>query len=271
MDVDTIEPGADFVARISEEVARCNVFLAIIGRQWLTAEDTQGKRRIDDPNDYLALEIATALKREIPIIPVLVDAAVMPQPEDLPGSLVGLTRRNAARLDHETFRTDVQPILDTIKKALLSSPNAQQPPVDSSVKSLPLPTRLPAHAEPAHALIPTGSRARQKTRAPSSNPSETWAIRERTLLGHDGGVASVAVSKANHRNVVVSGGDDGTVRLWDLAKGRPVGRPLEGHSAPVVSISTIIFAGRALAVSASWDGSLRIWRLIHRPQRRIVR
>jgi hypothetical protein len=264
MDVDTIELGVDFVARISEEVARCNVFIVIIGRQWLIAEDAEGRRRIDNPNDYVALEVAAALKRQISIIPVLVDGAEMPRPEELPSSLAGLARRNAARLDHETFRTNVQLILDAVKKALSSSPDDQQASVDRSAKSLPLPTQLPAHAEPtgSHTVVTTGSRPRPKTRAPSSSPpSEAWTIRESTLLGHDGGVAAVAVSGVDHRSVIVSGGDDGTVRLWDIVKGRPLGRPLEGHSAPVVSISTLKFAGCTLAVSASWDGSLRIWDL----------
>ena len=118
MDVDTIEPGADFIAAIQQAVLQCDVLIAIIGRKWLTLEDGHGKRRIERPDDYVALEISTALQRGIPVIPVLVDEAAMPRPEELPVHLQAITRRNAARLDHETFRTDIQRILTAVDRVI---------------------------------------------------------------------------------------------------------------------------------------------------------
>lgn len=118
MDVEAIEPGVDFAATITREVGSCNVLIALIGRNWLTISDPQGRRRIDNPDDYVALEIQAALEREIRVIPVLVDGAVTPSQQDLPERLKGLARRNALRLDHESFNSDITHLLDTIEQVL---------------------------------------------------------------------------------------------------------------------------------------------------------
>src|SRR3954453_23970807 len=80
MDTDTIKPGTDFIRAIRSEVSDCDVLLAVIGPQWATVTDAHGQRRVDDPNDWVIEEIRTALKRDIPVIPVLVDGATMPGP-----------------------------------------------------------------------------------------------------------------------------------------------------------------------------------------------
>jgi hypothetical protein len=127
MDVDTIEPGADFVLSIQDAVSRCDVLIAMIGPNWLTLEDENGHRRIDRADDYVALEIATALVRDIPVIPLLVDEVAMPRREELPDRLKPLSRRNAARLDHETFRTDIQRITTAVERAVRPPPHANTP------------------------------------------------------------------------------------------------------------------------------------------------
>ena len=78
-DVDSIEPGEDFVERITAAVSSCDVLLALIGEQWLTITDENGQRRLDDPRDYVRVEIETALTRKIRVIPILVDDARMPR------------------------------------------------------------------------------------------------------------------------------------------------------------------------------------------------
>ena len=118
MDVDTIEPGADFAAAIARAVASCDVLIALIGPTWSTILDRRGRRRIDDPDDFVVLEIQAALERDIHIIPVLVDGADMPERYDLPEGLQQLTRRNAVRLDHETFRSDIGTLLDAVERML---------------------------------------------------------------------------------------------------------------------------------------------------------
>ena len=87
MDVDAIELGDDFVKVITDAVASCEVLLALIGGRWLTITDAENSRRIDDPNDFVRLEIEAALARKIRVIPILVDGAKMPRASDLPTSM----------------------------------------------------------------------------------------------------------------------------------------------------------------------------------------
>ena len=134
MDVDTVEPGADFAAVIAREVASCNVLIAVIGPTWLTTIDQRRRRRLDDPGDFVVLEIRAALERGIHVIPVLVDGAVMPDRGDLPEGLQGLARRHAVRLDHARFRSDVTFLLNTVDR-IVSTPaqKATEPTVDVDV------------------------------------------------------------------------------------------------------------------------------------------
>jgi hypothetical protein len=87
MDVDTLKPGVDFFRAIEKSVGSCDVLIAIIGTQWLSCSDAEGRRRLDDPEDFVRVEIATALRREIRVIPVLLDGATMPRQSDLPDDL----------------------------------------------------------------------------------------------------------------------------------------------------------------------------------------
>jgi hypothetical protein len=114
MDVDTIEPGLDFARAIIEAVSSCAVLLALIGPGWLSAADRAGRRRLDDPDDFVVLEVATALDRGIRVVPVLLDGARMPTRDDLPEPLHPLTRRQSVRIDHETFSSDVAALLTAL-------------------------------------------------------------------------------------------------------------------------------------------------------------
>src|SRR5215469_5069464 len=118
MDVDTIEPGVDFAEEISRAVAACQVLLAVIGPNWLTATDERGRRRLDDPDDFVRLEIETALVRDVLVIPVLTQRAIIPGREDLPESLASLARRNAVFIRHETFGTDAGRLVTAIERVL---------------------------------------------------------------------------------------------------------------------------------------------------------
>jgi hypothetical protein len=95
-DVEAIEAGFDFVEAINNAVSQCAVLLAIIGPNWLKVTDSQGRRRLDDSNDFVRLEIAAALHRNIRVVPVLVGGAVMPKAEDLPQGIESLARRRQA-------------------------------------------------------------------------------------------------------------------------------------------------------------------------------
>jgi formylglycine-generating enzyme required for sulfatase activity len=118
MDVDSVDLGEDFVKTIEETVGSCDVLIAVIGKGWLTSCDQEGQRRLDNPEDFVRIEIATALKRDIRVIPVLVDGSSMPRSGDLPDDLKALIRRNALQLSHDRFRTDSERLASAVERAL---------------------------------------------------------------------------------------------------------------------------------------------------------
>jgi formylglycine-generating enzyme required for sulfatase activity len=118
MDIDTIEPGEDFVTVIENAVASCAILIAIIGKHWLSAPG-ETSRCLDDPNDFVRLEIATALKRDIRVIPLLVQGATMPKPQDLPDDLTKLSRRNALELSDLRWRHDVEQLINALERILV--------------------------------------------------------------------------------------------------------------------------------------------------------
>jgi len=118
MDVDHIPAGADFVAHLNNQVAECDVVLAIIGPNWLRAKDKAGQRRLHQPDDFVAIEIAAALARDTLVIPVLVDAARMPKESDLPDTLKPLARRQAVEVRHAHFGHDAEALIARMRKAL---------------------------------------------------------------------------------------------------------------------------------------------------------
>ena len=115
-DVDSIEPGDDFAEVITTAVESCDVLLALIGRRWLTIADQDGRLRLDDPGDFVRLEIEAALARKVRVIPILVDGARMPRAEDLPPSLAKLARHQALELSPAGFDSDTQPLLRVLER-----------------------------------------------------------------------------------------------------------------------------------------------------------
>lgn len=118
MDIDTIEPGVDFREVIRTAVGSCDVFIAVIGRQWLNVVDAKGRRRLDNPADFVRLEIEAALGREdlIYIVPVRVQGAEMPSPEELPDGLQDFAHRNAIKLSRESWPFDVGRLISWLKE-----------------------------------------------------------------------------------------------------------------------------------------------------------
>ena len=122
MDVAGLEPGRDFRRAIDEQVTSCGVLLAVIGKSWLDAKDESGQRRLDDPMDFVRLETASALKRDIPVIPVLVRGASMPRAEDLPEDLKELAFRNGVELTHARWDSDVQVLVKALRPYVQAKP-----------------------------------------------------------------------------------------------------------------------------------------------------
>jgi hypothetical protein len=117
-DVDDIPLGANFPEVIAKAVASCDVLLALIGSQWVTITDEEGKRRLDDPNDFVRLEIEAALQRGVLVIPILVRGAKMPPVQQLPASLAELVHRNALELSHTSFDFDTGRLLKVLDQTL---------------------------------------------------------------------------------------------------------------------------------------------------------
>jgi len=123
MDVDSIAFGMDFVQAVTEAVAGCDVLLALIGRQWTAVADGRGRRRIENPDDFVRVEIEAALARDIRVVPVLVEGAVLPDAGDLPPELRPLVRRQALVLTHAGFGAEVSRLIAAIDQVLGTGPS----------------------------------------------------------------------------------------------------------------------------------------------------
>jgi TIR domain len=138
-DVDHIDPGVDFPERISAAVQSSDVLLTLIGPDWLTMTDANGQPRLENPEDYVRLEIETALKRKIRVIPVLVDHARMPSADELPPSLAPLVRRNAVEINPLTF--DTKRLITAVQKTLVASAELVDEPTSAQGPPAPQPQK----------------------------------------------------------------------------------------------------------------------------------
>jgi hypothetical protein len=118
MDVDNIPVGRDFADYLNSQVAACDAMLTVIGPNWLTAKDENGQRRLDNPEDFVVIEIGVALARNIPVVPVLVDGARMPKASELPDSLRPLVRRQAVEMRHAHFGKDAGELIARMGEVL---------------------------------------------------------------------------------------------------------------------------------------------------------
>ena len=116
MDIDAIEAGVDFVDVIHEAVGKCDVLLAIIGPDWLALKNDAGERRIDEPGDFVRIEIEAALSRNVRVIPVLVDGGRMPPISQLPPTLATFGRRHALEISDARWGFDAGRLVETIEK-----------------------------------------------------------------------------------------------------------------------------------------------------------
>lgn len=118
MDVDSIKPGVDFVQALEDAVSACDVFIAVIGRQWESIADESGARRLDQWNDFVRIELASALKQNKIVIPLLVGGAKMPAPTSLPEDIAAVCRRNAYEISHQRFAYEVEQLASVIRERL---------------------------------------------------------------------------------------------------------------------------------------------------------
>ena len=177
MDIDAIEPGVDFVDMIHQAVGQCDVLLALIGPDWLTMKNDDGDRRIDEPGDYVRIEIEAALARDIRVIPVLVDGARMPATSQLPASIAAFGRRNSLEITDARWAFDAGRLVELIERigsTAAGSPVGAQPAssqVGTPIRAAPpdvTPTRVvvpPVGGQPAEALTIDGRSGGRRTRS----------------------------------------------------------------------------------------------------------
>jgi TIR domain len=138
-DVDLTEPGVDFIDQIQSAVDSSKVLIAVIGNNWVPATDSAGQKRLENPDDYVRIEVATALKRNIRVIPVLVQGAAMPSAHELPNDLTPLTRRRAFELHDASWRKEVQRLTTVLESVVGSKEEGEEPAEQKPHKEEPSP------------------------------------------------------------------------------------------------------------------------------------
>lgn len=121
LDIDSIETGADFAHEILQALQSCDIMLVIIGPNWLEISHGSSDRRIDDPMDYLRMEIESSLSRGLSIIPVVIEPAEMPKEDELPNSIQRLSRKQGLKLRNEHFEDDIAILFDKIDGLLIKA------------------------------------------------------------------------------------------------------------------------------------------------------
>ena len=159
LDIDWIRPGVDFMEVIRQGIASSGALLVIIGPHWLTGgPDGDGRRRLDETNDPVRVEIETALRHDLRIIPLLLDDTVMPEPGDLPVGLARLADLNALRVRYETFRADVDRLVRILDEEIGTAPTTKR-----------------TQAEPRSCPVLDVERGRPSTELPAGTPGRTTA------------------------------------------------------------------------------------------------
>jgi formylglycine-generating enzyme required for sulfatase activity len=158
IDIDTIPPGSNFRKILKDWVDECDVLLALIGPGWINAIDPKTNvRRLDNPNDFVRIEIGEALARDIPVVPVLIDGTPMPDVDLLPNGLKELIDRMAEFVEYRTFDADVERL---IKKLRLTQQPVQRMPAQ------------PAVATPRHASVKDRMRAESRIKIDANAEEE---------------------------------------------------------------------------------------------------
>lgn len=173
-DVDNLPIGTDFGEYILGLLPRCRVFLALIGPHWLEAKDETGQRRLDDPADWVRLELETAFATPgLQVVPVLVNGARMPRGDELPESLRRLPRLNAAVVRRDPdFNTDMARMVEALRASVrtgvldLASLGGKAEPAR--------PAPRPARAGNRHGLLFAGGWRRWRSARSATAPGVTW-------------------------------------------------------------------------------------------------
>jgi hypothetical protein len=184
-DVDSIQPGDDFVDVITTAVASCDVLLALIGVDWLTITDEHGRRRLDNPDDFVRLEIEAALTRGVLVIPILINGARMPRANEVPDSLAKLVRRQALELSPARFDSDISRLFRVLDRTLAE---AQALPATGESAALQVESWPVSQSQEADSRQPR----LELPRAPEPSLQAPAATARPVQLQPDGGISFTA-------------------------------------------------------------------------------
>ena len=244
MDTHSIEPGDDYVEVIKDKVGACEVLIVLIGRSWVTCTDKNGRRRLENHGDFVRLEVKTGLDRGIRVIPVLVDGAQPPKPEDVPGDLTALCQRNTLALTGVGHQQDLGRLVDAVAKAIGQAASAVDAP------------------RPTKTTKPERKTARAATPPKPPRPKRPKIVgEERIFADHGKPVKAVAFSPDS--TILASagggswlGGGDTAIRLWRLSDGRLM-QKMEGHEKTVTRIA---FSPAGDLLASRCSVALHLWR-----------
>jgi WD40 repeat protein len=266
-DVDSIQLGDDFVEVITAAVARCNVLLALIGDRWLTITGEDGRRRLEDPDDFVRLEIEAALTRNVRVIPVLVEGARMPRVADLPPSLAKLVRRQALELSPSRFTSDTGQLLRVLDSSLAEA-QAQQPGTEPEA---PVPPSPAGHDTDTHRTS-VSAQARDRAAAPGApaakSPGPDTADIQEAREAADSRVRRVLFPRSPRRRaaavtglgVALVAAVTVTVVLTTQTSqttGQTSGTTGAGHTAEVSGVA--FNRDGTILASGSYDRTVRLW------------
>ena len=266
MDIDDIDPGEDFVAVINKKVSACDVLLVLIGRDWLTCKDESGHRRLDNLDDFVRLEVATALDRNIRVVPVLVGDARPPKPNELPPELVSLCRRNAVALRDVGFRQDVNRLIESIDKVINASrtlpDDTGQRPISTQVVNISDSNALDSEVAATEPQQDADADTVPQISDYMTEGAEIKIGQGRIFRDHSKPVKTVAFSPDS--TIVASagggswlGGSDTAIRLWQVSDGRLL-RKLAGHSR---TVNKIVFSPGGDFLATCCTKATLLWRM----------
>lgn len=259
VDIDRIKPGENFVDRIQDAVRSSGVLLAVIGKEWLLTS-ANGMRRLDDPKDFVRLELTTALKNKIPVIPVLVNDAKMPTQQDLPLDLISFTHQHALELSNTRWVYDMDQLIARLREIPSLNVEAKKNGSNRTTKvfSLLMALLIMIAMGGWYAYYTwNGSRGEQLSTKRTSiafqtitniavpvqpykvglnssgtivalvgamNEVQLWRVQNgqplKTLSGQNGYGRSIAFNPTNDQ-VIASGSDDRSIRLWKVDEPKP--------------------------------------------------